>query len=76
MANTVDLIKNIIVRLEMNKRSRKNRKIETQLITELHNKFHSIFVQEDDNKFFEEFEKLIVVLVYNYEHEMLNSLYL
>ena len=59
MANTVDLIKNIIVRLEMNKRSRKNRKIEAQLITELHNKFHSIFVQEDDNKFFEEFEKLI-----------------
>lgn len=59
MANTIDLIKNIIVRIEMNKRSRKNRKIEAQLISELHKKFYSILVQEEDEIFFEDFEKLI-----------------
>lgn len=59
MANTIDLIKKIIVRIEMNKQSRRNRKLERQLISELREKFHSIFVQEDDNIFFEEFAKLI-----------------
>ena len=59
MANTIDLIKKIIVRIEMNKQSRRNRKLERQLISELSEKFHSIFVREDDGIFFEEFAKLI-----------------
>ena len=59
MRNTVDMIKNLIVRIEMNKRGRKNKKVETQLITELSNKFNEVFTQEDDEVFFDEFAKMI-----------------
>lgn len=60
MGNTVDMIKNTLVRLEMNKHRRRNKKIEIQLNKELENRFYEILTQEDDEIFFEDFTKLIV----------------
>lgn len=59
MGNTVELIKNTIVRLEMNRRGRKNRKTEVQLLKELGNRFNEVLTQEDDEVFFDDFAKII-----------------
>lgn len=59
MGNTVDMIKSLIIRLEMNNRGRKNKKTEMQLLKELGKKFNSILMQEDDEVFFEDFSKII-----------------
>lgn len=59
MGNTVDMIKNTLVRLEINKHGRKNRKTEIQLRNELENRMYAVMTEESDEKFFDDFVKLI-----------------
>lgn len=59
MENTVDLIKKLIIRLEMNRCGRKNKKIEIQLTNELKSRFSEVLTQEDDNVFLNNFKKII-----------------
>ena len=59
MENTVDLIKKLIVRLEMNRCGRKKNKIEIQLTNELKSRFGEVLTHEDDHIFFNDFKKII-----------------
>lgn len=59
MKNTVDMVRNILIRIEMNKRTRNNSKIERQLYKDLEDEFNRILIQENDEIFFEDFKKLI-----------------
>lgn len=59
MGNTVDKIKGLILRMEMNNHRRKNKRIEIQLLKDLEKNFNSILTQEDDEVFFEDFSKII-----------------
>lgn len=59
MRNAVDIIKGLIMRSEMNEYKNKDRKLATQLLSQLLNKFHEVLIEDDDEAFFEDFYKLI-----------------
>ena len=59
MSNTVDMIKNLLFRTEMNRRGRKNKRTEGKLQKDLENKFRELLMQEDDDEFFDDFSKMI-----------------
>lgn len=51
MKNTVDLIKRLIVLIEMNNSNNRSKKLEGQLLSQLVDRFHEILVEEDDDLF-------------------------
>lgn len=59
MGTTVEVIRKLLVRIEMSKHKRKNSKVNKQLYQELKNECTKVLTQESDKIFFEDFEKLI-----------------
>lgn len=59
MGNTIDIIKGLIIRIGMNAHKNKNKKLVTQLYTQLSGKLYEILTETDDEVFFDNFKKLI-----------------
>lgn len=59
MRNTTDIIKGLVMRIDMNRYQTKNRKLASQLEKQLKAKFYEILTEEDDEVFFDNFMKLI-----------------
>lgn len=59
MGNTVDIIKGLIMRIDLNVYKSKNKKLTAQLLSQLRDRFYEILIEKDDEIFFENYNKLI-----------------